>query len=168
KWKDTRIKIGFITFFLIAVSLPFAFGTQLDNGLPHEYLTSNRQELPKQFAQLMEAKKAQAEISMMQIGSIDRGFYLAAGAIPPIRYFDNPNISYESYPKMIDSQIQAIKESKTEFVIVTSFNGVFLDFAKKHPEQFTEEGMLKVLLENYHIIESQGKGFRAYYLMQRK
>lgn len=55
--------------------------------------------------------------SMLNYGSLDGGFYLAANSVPKSKFFCKLNLLYESFPQMMDKQNQLIKDRKVDYVV---------------------------------------------------
>jgi len=70
--------------------------------------------------------------SFMNIG-LDGGFYLTTNSLPNFYYYYNPNISYDKYPLIIDSQRKFINENKPTFLIIQyGFEGAYYSFFSEY------------------------------------
>ncbi len=69
----------------------------------------------QKFAKLM---NEEPNPTLLNYGSLDGGFYLAANIVPNVRYFERQNISYKQYPENMDEQNRYIKEGKVQFIVV--------------------------------------------------
>ncbi len=81
--------------------------------------------------------------TFMKIG-LDGGFYLSTNSYPDFKYYYNPNISYETYPLIIDSQKEYIKNSRPNYLIIEYgdddlYYSYFKDFIKD-TYTFVQEG----------------------------
>jgi len=95
--------------------------------------------------------------SLLNYGILDLGFYTTTGIIPNIRFFHNPNISYEKFPTIVDEQNRYIKESLIDFVVIAI------------PVEFCDRELdIPHLYENYRLIENEiqvYEGIDACYLL---
>ena len=58
--------------------------------------------------------------TLLEAGMLNRGYYNELGITPTIYYFYLPNVSYDLHPEILDSQLAAIQEEKTDYVILQS------------------------------------------------
>ena len=56
--------------------------------------------------------------TLLNYGFLDAGFYTAADVLPTEKYFQIQNISYESFPEMMDAQDACVREQRVEYVVV--------------------------------------------------
>lgn len=76
----------------------------------------NKDLLPQQiFAQIMHKEP---HPTLLNYGSLDGGFYLAADIVPNVRYFESQNIDHNLYPENMDEQNRYIKEGMVQFIVV--------------------------------------------------
>ncbi len=69
-----------------------------------------------QFREIMLAEEE--EPTLLNYGFLDGGFYTVCGITPTCKYFQMQNISYESFPDMMDSQNEVVRQQEVDFVIV--------------------------------------------------
>ncbi|MBP7401218.1 MAG: hypothetical protein KBA30_01220 [Clostridia bacterium] len=62
--------------------------------------------------------RADPDPSLLNYGYLDHGFYLAAGLLPEVRFFENQNIPRERYPLILDEQGRYIAERQINFVVL--------------------------------------------------
>lgn len=55
--------------------------------------------------------------TLLNFGFLDGGFYTVSGILPNSYYFMKNNISYKNYPKMLDEQINYIKNKQVLYVV---------------------------------------------------
>ncbi|MDT6981361.1 glycosyltransferase family 39 protein [Levilactobacillus zymae] len=141
-------------------------------------------QLPAQteFGDLMRAKSTGKNLTLLNYGSIDMGFYTASGAVPNQYYFQNYNIPVRSDPTIIDSQVNAIRHKQVEWVVFNTPAGkspqAWKGLAYK-PGQITDGNLnpgtaqiSKVLYRNYRYVAQHTQSFEnmnvTYWLFQRK
>ncbi|MDR2465458.1 MAG: hypothetical protein LBD38_04185, partial [Streptococcaceae bacterium] len=101
------------------------------------------------------------EITLLQIGSIDAGYYLQTNTLPQGMYFENPNIPYENFPEIINSQLEMVRKQSIVFVIYTPVNRAFRGYLNEKPKEVdllavkdTPVRIPKILLKNYKLVYS--------------
>lgn len=106
-----------------------------------------------QFAEIINQKP---NATLLNYGFLDGGFYTVTGITPTVKYFHKPNISYESYPIIVDEQNRYIRESLIDFVVIRVVK---------------EEDSLEIpyLYENYKKLETTFvEGVNCYYMLFEK
>ena len=58
--------------------------------------------------------------TLLEAGMLNRGYYNELGITPTVYYFYLPNVSYDLHPEILDSQLAAIQEEKTDYVVLQS------------------------------------------------
>ena len=104
--------------------------------------------------------KAEKDATLLNIAFGEgNALFTTTGLTPSVKYFLSPNIYYNMYPEIRDSQAKYIEEGKTTFIIDCT-NGFNYDF-------FQTFEPLKV---NYNLIDSVKSEDKAntYYLYKRK
>jgi hypothetical protein len=56
--------------------------------------------------------------TLLEVDTLDSGFYTASGIIPALPFFCVLNISHDILPNMRDSQKNAVRNGDNEFVII--------------------------------------------------
>ncbi len=109
-------KTIFPTRYLVIITIPilwifvYAFGPNI------YFLKFQKSDLAQfRFAEIMNREE---HPTLLNYGKIDGGFYTVADILPTEKYFEKVNINYEVFPENKDSQIEAIKEKRVEFVVV--------------------------------------------------
>ncbi|HIZ16324.1 MAG TPA: hypothetical protein H9675_01995 [Firmicutes bacterium] len=70
--------------------------------------------------------------TMLEVLSLDSGFYTAAGIVPSSRYFYMPNVTFELYPDVFISQYEDIEAGINKY-LVTSFLVAFTPELEQQP-----------------------------------
>ena len=71
-----------------------------------------------QMAELIWANARDDSPTLLQVASLDSGFYTTSGIIPREPHFYVPNIAHDIFPTIRDGQRDAVREGRHEFVIV--------------------------------------------------
>ena len=81
---------------------------------------------------------------------LSRGFYTVLDIVPPRKYFYKPNIPYEDYPDVLDSQLAYVQEKAADYVVF---------FAGKEPVNATtlrpdtpRDRILSAVLDGYSLV----------------
>ncbi|MDT6981358.1 teichoic acid glycosyl transferase [Levilactobacillus zymae] len=92
-------------------------------------ITERQTKVPQQpaqveFGRLMRARTPQHHrLTLLNYGSIDMGFYTAAGAVPSLYYFQNYNIPQAAAPQILREQVSAIKHQRVGWVVLNTPHG---------------------------------------------
>lgn len=81
--------------------------------------------------------------TMLNYGCLDGGFYTVTGKLPVTKYFCRLNLSYKSYPEMMNEQNRIIRNKEVDFVVVGT-----------HSVNFPKVEKIPYLLENYKLVKS--------------
>ncbi len=101
--------IAIIATLLITVPLTLKFGQN------STALGSDKQSLVQfKFAAVINQTK---NPTLLNYGSLDMGFYLAARVMPDVKYFELQNLKYSNYPLNIDEQNRYVREGVTDYVV---------------------------------------------------
>lgn len=73
----------------------------------------------QEIAQLIRSGPYQ-QPTLLEAAMLNRGFYNTLDITPSERYFYLPNIAYDVYPDVLDSQLKAIQEEHTDYVVIQS------------------------------------------------
>jgi 4-amino-4-deoxy-L-arabinose transferase and related glycosyltransferases of PMT family len=132
---DKRKTVALVSAILIAV--PFFNGFQKHKDI---FRLTGRETVQQSFAKLINQEN---NATLFCYNMMDQGFYNAAGIIPNERYFYMPNISYNAYPVIYESQLQAVKSKKAMFIIMIAspeneklLNDDYVSIAKKSQKHF--------------------------------
>jgi len=82
-----------------------------------------RAQVPAQteFGRIMRQRTSNLRnLTLLNYGSIDMGFYTASGAVPNTYYFQNYNISEKSAPQILRSQRQVIARKQVKWVVLNT------------------------------------------------
>ncbi|WP_313844744.1 teichoic acid glycosyl transferase [Levilactobacillus namurensis] len=171
-------------FLVLGVNNNFTSSRLFPNNASVTTLTTKVPQEPAQaeFGRIMRANSSGKDLTLLNYGSIDMGFYTASGAVPSLYYFQNYNIPTKSDPTILNSQLQAIRQKKVEWVVFntpegkapTNWRGV-----SYHPGQITGGNlnpgtarMAPVLYRNYRYVTKHTQSFESvnvtYWLFQRK
>jgi hypothetical protein len=82
--------------------------------------------------------------TLLNYGVLDLGFYTTTGIVPNVRFFQNQNIPYSSFPLVKDEQERYIKEQMVDYVVTLTPLSVCDDKLK-----------IPYLYENYSLIEKE-------------
>jgi len=85
------------------------------------------------------------------------GVFTKANIVPNVKYFFNPNIPYEKFPEIMDSQKDYIEDKKVEFIILSS------DYY-----QFNSVRSWDELNKNYAAVDSMYEDRVEYFLYKAK
>jgi len=72
----------------------------------------------QQMAEIIWHHARDDSTTLLQVGSLDSGFYTASGIIPNEPFFYTPNISHALFPEIRDGQRDAVRRGDNEFVII--------------------------------------------------
>lgn len=110
------------------------------------------------FAKIIDRSK---NPTLLNYGSLDGGFYLAANLLPNVRYFERQNIDPKLYPENMDLQRQYLKQGRVQFVVVQLNR-----YINRSRIQLPDRGKL------YHLVNRQIQKLRGrpvmYLLYQKK
>jgi hypothetical protein len=91
--------------------LTFGYNTNIKDSKLY-----NKAPLAQQtFAKIM---RQEPNPTLLNYGSLDGGFYLAANIVPNVRFFESQNIDYNLFPENMDEQNRYIREGKVQFIVV--------------------------------------------------
>lgn len=134
-------------FTLFATIIILLFSLLYSNCLP--YLNKDKFGYPQyKFAKIINKHN---NVSLLNYGFIDGGFYLASHIQPQNKYFHKVNISKENLPEMYEEQLNIIKSKQVDFVVVRVAlynNGINI----KSPELF----------DNYKVVSCANDIFDPY------
>ena len=106
--------------------------------------------LQYKFAEIIKQKP---NATLLNYGFLDGGFYTVANIVPNVKYFHKPNISYESYPEIMNEQNRYIKEKVVDFVVIKV-------------EKEEDSNKIEYLNENYKKIDSvYVQNVNSYYML---
>lgn len=103
--------------------------------------------------------KKESAPTLLNLG-LDNGniVFTQTNIIPSVRYFITPNLSYEVYPQMRNSQTKYIEQKQVQFIILSQVSPNY--------EYFKQ---LSALNDNYEVIDTYVEsGTIPYYLYKRK
>lgn len=178
----TTILISF--FLVLGVNNNFTSSRLFPNNAS---VTTRHTKVPQEpaqieFGELMRARSPKHELTLLNYGSIDMGFYTASGAVPTQYYFQNYNIPARSDPTILASQLNAIAQRKVEWVVFNTPQGKSPQAWKGvsyKPGQITDGNlnpgtaqMSRILYRNYRYVAKHTQSFEntniTYWLFQRK
>ena len=125
---------------LLAIIFPFLFN---DNILYSRLFPNNSDQFVKSPMNsnpnsTISAQRAFAEIinkvpnaTLLNYGSLDMGFYLAANIVPNVRYFMMLNVDNDRYSENQFAQDSYIKEKKTDFVVLVESESADMSLLEK-------------------------------------
>ena len=107
--------------------------------------------------------------TLLELDMLSRGFYTVLDIVPPRKYFYKPNIPYEDYPDVLDSQLAYVQEKAADYVVF---------FAGKEPVNATtlrpdtpRDRILSAVLDGYSlvgIVEGTGSVDGGYFHVYHK
>jgi len=102
-----------------------------------------------QFAEIINDKE---NATLLNYGFLDAGFYTFSDVLPTERFFQMQNISYESFPEMMDAQNDCVKEQRVDFLIVRgeevpSWILDYYSIVKKERQLYEGSNVQYILLE---------------------
>lgn len=149
----TQNKVVFFFLFLLFL-VGGAFFLSSSPNIPDMRLT--KEDFAQyRFAQIIHEKE---NATLLNYDFLDGGFYTVADIIPSTKYFMRQNVSYESYPKIFDSQNEIIQNKRVDFVVTRSYPGYSTSWALL-------ERNYELVLDQEQIIEG---GLYHYYLYEKK
>ena len=93
-----------------------------------------REEMPQTiFAEEMKRRAGEEPVSVLDLTSLDQGFYLAAGVVPGVRYFADNNLNTEEKRAAIEGYL---REAETAFVVT-----VWRDPGERYERVMEAEGL---------------------------
>jgi hypothetical protein len=118
--------------------------------------------IQREMAEIIWQNAQSGDPTLLQVASMDSGFYTASGIIPREPWFHTTNISDEQLPEIRNSQRAAVREGRYEFVIIHTAD-----------EDGRPSESEWALADNYTLIATRrGTGYgndeRWYHLYQRK
>ncbi len=144
----------YITTLLIIFCLTVA-----NNGLISENLNKITQRNRKPSCQNQVAdiicSNDNEEHSLLEVLSLDSGFYTASGVVPKSKYFYIPNISFEKYPYAIIGQYEDLESKVNEYVITTfkvDYNEE-IEFEPINNENYSQK-IANAIAKNYNLVET--------------
>lgn len=124
---------------LVLFSLLGAFGYTLRFQRNTYMLSWDRSEqIQYRYARLINQTD---NATLLNYGSLDSGFYTAAGITPTTKYFQQYNIDYGRYPHATDEQNRYIKNQEVDFLII-----------QVNPAESGENLPIPYLYENYELV----------------
>ena len=127
------------TIFLIPIFIATFVALSCYKSENFEFHNVKKEDLAQfQFAKIIKEKP---NATLLNYGCLDGGFYTTSNIVPNIKHFHKPNISYESYPEIMDEQNRYIKEKVVDFVVVMV-------------EKEEDSKNISYLYENYENVKS--------------
>lgn len=74
----------------------------------------------QEFGDYMQTHHKRHHVSLIEYNGIDSGFFLFAHVVPTVRYFEQTNFPYQSFPESYDAQLRYIRRRNVEFVAIRS------------------------------------------------
>ena len=141
-----RIKKAFVCACVLAVAAGSVFFVWRDS--PNSYLrgTAKEEMPPYRFARIISQKESP---TLLNLGFLDGGFYLAAGAEPENRYFCTLNMDL---PAMQEEHDRLIREGLADFLVVRSRNAAYPGYTTVDTASFPFEGREWT----YHLLQYTG------------
>lgn len=116
KCKYSTVFISVTTLFVMLLTIKM-------NGLvTYDFFLTDKQTTQQQIADIVLEQTKNDYPTLLEINSLDSGFYTAAGIIPDEPYFFVYNIDHKFYPYPRDAQEKAVSEGRFEFVIASTLN----------------------------------------------
>lgn len=140
KWAGIKKHYCYILSSIVMVAIVFSY---LFSNNRYFHSVKKEDLFQYQFADIM---KKDDNATMVNMGFLDVGLYLAADIYPNTYYFELQNFDYDNYPNNEDAFKEYIKTKKTKYIVYIK---------KNKNDEFLEEEKLK---ENYDIIVDE----RAY------
>lgn len=175
--------IGLSLFLVLGVNDSVKESRLFPNNLSITERTTRKPQQPAQveFGRIMRAKTPKnQQLTLLNYGSIDMGFYTSSGAVPTQYYFQNYNVPRSAAPQILRSQVRAIRNKQTEWVVLNTPLGHRIKGWHGTDSGKISSGNLnpgtakisKVLLKNYRIVKRHTQQFEnqdvTYWLLQRR
>lgn len=144
---------------LIAIIVVMAITIIMNGIVTYEFFLTDKQTAQQQIAEIIWQRTRNEFPTLLEINSLDSGFYTASGIIPDEPFFFVYNIDHEVYPYPRDAQRKAVEEGHPEFVITNTVD------ANSSPNPYN----IRRLYDEVHVI--QGTGYQSnifYHLFQLK
>lgn len=153
---QNRIKINnsiliYTTSFIICIALVLFIKKDYINN-------ADRRTFLQEFSEII--KQDNEDQSLFCVG-LDAGVYLEMDVLPSFKYYYNPNIAYEKYPEIIDSQNEYIQNNKPRYVILDAQNNWYYPYFE---ESLKDD---YIFLKTLNGFENNDIGFK-YSLFKRK
>lgn len=177
----TAILMSF--FLVLGVNNNFTSSRLFPNNASVTDLHTKRPQEPAQteFGNIMR-QRTHGKITLLNYGSIDMGFYTAAGAVPTLYYFQNYNIPTQSDPTILNTQLAAIRQRRVEWVVLNTPLGKRPATWRGNQYQVGQISggnlnpgtarMSGLLYRNYRLVAVHTQSFEnvnvSYWLFQRK
>ncbi len=141
----------------IAALLLFS-STVMVNGLyKYELFLTKQDSAQQRVAEILWEKTRTKVPSLLEINSLDSGFYTAAGIIPDEPYFFIYNMDYDLFPYPYDAQREAVENGVPEYVIVSSHSQeaqiIPYDIHSIYEEKWIIQGTGYQKLLWYHVFQ---------------
>ena len=111
--------------------------------------------------------------TLLEVNSLDSGFYTATGIIPASKYFYQPNIAYNIYPDVLNGQLSDIESSLNTYVVISQK----AEFNQSIDEQPLNDNNIiskigNAITKNYELVQvipgTYLQSGRTYYLYRCK
>ena len=125
----------------------------------------------QQVADIINANKNE-DSSLLEVLSLDSGFYTVSGITPKSKYFYIPNISFDRYPYVYVGQYEDVKSKVNEYVI-SSFEANYNEEIEAEPINAQNYGAKigNAISDNYSLIKTIEGTYlqekRTFYLYRR-
>lgn len=93
----------------------------------YEFFLTENQTAQQEMAEVLWQRTRNESPTLLEINSLDSGFYTAAGIIPEEPFFFVYNINHADYPYPRDAQRKAVTEGHSEFVITNTYENISLN-----------------------------------------
>lgn len=156
KFGEIKSEKLFMLILLVVIGTTLAY-TRIFNHNVY-MLEINQEELVQfKFAEIINQTE---DATLLNYGALDGGFYTTTGIVPNIRFFISSNISYLSFPLLIDEQNRYIKEGIVDYVVV-----------RVPVIYYDEDFRVPHIEENYTLVTKEIQKFEDvefYYLLYKK
>ncbi len=143
---------------LIIAAVPFSMKYNFSSKTVHRNIEDTVQ---YSFTEYMNSHNPEGKL--LNIGSLDGGFYVRNNTVPAFKHFERQNIPYENYSENIDEQNRYLSEGLADYVVVrqtgkSDENRVYVFYptlkedytlAKTYSEEITDVNTKKVELTFY-------------------
>lgn len=174
--QQSMFTFKFLTAFCILL-MPFINNSNILNYVVRGTTTSingeNQWKTQRKFAKRMH--KGYDKPTLLQVNSLDGGFYLAADIIPTTKYFHRLNMNYDQFPKMYDDLQESLATKKTDFVVVRVKNNNLDEsdsnaMLKRKALRQVDEHLRPDLSQNYKVVDKEQDTFNKpmYYVLFEK
>ncbi len=115
-----------------------------------DFFWSNTPTCQEQIAALVRSGPYE-DPTLLEAGMLNRGYYNELDLIPTVYYFYLPNVTYAQCPEILDSQLAAIQEEETDYVVLQSSLAELS--SDSLPKEEIQARLCLAALEHYQLVD---------------